>query len=372
MTKKSDEVFALKGEHDLSPLSAGLLQFDGKTSEEALQALIEEHPEVLPGKQIDPNSKDLPFVLLCREMPVGDGWLDLLFVDQKSILTLVETKLAKNSESRREVIGQILEYAASAAKHWGNGRARNAAKDYWNKKRGQNVDDAIGEDLGIDDIEYFWNQVDENLQRGQIRLIVAADEIRPEVRRIIEYLNGEMRYAEVYGLELRCYGDELGFQVLVPRLVGQTQATADRKESAKPRLWTQELLYDAYAKLPDPDLGKCLRKVLDWAINRGYFLPATVQGPGFGLRGRSGKRIVSFFPDYVFCYLKDERYPGGAQERDRLVEELKNIGMYDQLFDPRPRDTKNLARRLTDLSEDEFRTLLDIFSRFCAKAEGAA
>ncbi len=375
MTKQSDEVFVLEGEHHLTSLRVDWLQYDGKPGEEALQTLIEKHPEVLPGKQIDPNSKDqLRFVLLCREMPVGDWSLDLLLVDQKGILTLVETKLAKNSESRREVIGQILEYAANAAKYWGNGRARNIAKDYWAKKQGQNVDEAIRTKLEKDEVEDFWNEVDENLQGGQIRLIVAGDEIRPEVRRIIEYLNEEMKNAKIYGLELRCYRDESGTQVIVPHLIGQTQATADRKETTKPTtLWTADLLRDTYEKMENTGLGIRLRKVLDWAIDQGFFLELTRQNPGFGLRGRSGQRIASFYPVDVWCDLNEKKYRGGAQERDQLVAELKELGMYGHDLDPEgAKADRNLIRKLTDLSEDDFRTLLDIFSRFCAKAESTS
>jgi len=71
MSGKPDEVFFIEGER-LKPLPARPFRFGlfGKTLEEALQELIERHPEVLPGKQMDPGSDDPPrFVLLYREMP---------------------------------------------------------------------------------------------------------------------------------------------------------------------------------------------------------------------------------------------------------------------------------------------------------------
>ena len=120
----SDEVFVINGEdfHALPsrPFRAGLF---GKNLEEALQILIEKNPNVLPGKQMEPGSDDPPrFVLLRREMPVGGWSLDHLLVDQRAVLTLVEAKLMQNPEARRDVIGQIMEYAANAAQSWGNGR----------------------------------------------------------------------------------------------------------------------------------------------------------------------------------------------------------------------------------------------------------
>jgi hypothetical protein len=77
----------------------------GKTLEGALQTFLEKYPQIIPGKQIDPSTEDPPrFILLRREMPIGGWSLDHLYVDQRGILTLVETKLFQNPESRREVI----------------------------------------------------------------------------------------------------------------------------------------------------------------------------------------------------------------------------------------------------------------------------
>lgn len=110
MANSSDEIFHLNGDQ-LIPMPSrsmreGLL---GKSLEDALQTFLEKYPQIIPGKQIDPVTGDPPhFVLLRREMPVGGWSLDHLYVDQRAILTLVETKLFQNPESRREVIGQII------------------------------------------------------------------------------------------------------------------------------------------------------------------------------------------------------------------------------------------------------------------------
>jgi len=346
------------------PFRAGLF---GKNLEEALQELIETYPEVLPGKQMDPASDDPPrFVLLHREIPVGDWALDLLLVDQRAMLTLVEAKLMRNPEARREVIGQIMEYAANAAEFWGDSRAREKAREFWSR-HGKDVDDLIGEKFGADiDVEAFWEEVKKKLQEGKIRLIIAGDELRPEVRRIVEYLNEEMTNAEVYGLELRCFGQESGPLVLVPRLVGQTQTTADRK-GTRGTLWTAERLREVYETHADIDVGKRLREVLDWAVQRGSFVEARRMNPMFSLRGRGGGRIISFFPDsIVYCFLNEKFYPEGAEERDRLVSELKALGMLDRNFNPQDvSHGRNLIRKLTDLRQDELKALLEVFSRFC-------
>lgn len=52
------------------------------------------------------------------------GSLDQPLVDQFGALTLVEFELLANPESRREVIGQNIEYAAIASAAWEGGQLR--------------------------------------------------------------------------------------------------------------------------------------------------------------------------------------------------------------------------------------------------------
>ncbi len=372
MRGKSDEVFIIEnGDFRVlpsRPFRAGLF---GTNLEEALQTLIEMAPNVLPGKQMDPGSDDPPrFVLLRREMPVGGWSLDHLLVDQRAVLTLVEAKLMQNPEARRDVIGQIMEYAANAAQSWGNGRARAKAREFW-QKDSKDIDEVIRNAFGREDIEAFWHDVDENLQKGKVRLVIAADELRPEVRRTIEYLNAEMSTAEIYGLELRCYGNDSDSLVLVPYLIGQTQATADRKGSTQAVWWPVERLRDAYDDLQDRDIAKHLREALDWAVDRGFFEQSKTQAPTFALRGRSGDRIVSFFSDgTVYCFINEKHYPGGEEERDRFVAEVKGLALLDSDLDPREVNSgRNLTRTLRDMREDEFKKMLDVFSHDCEKPE---
>ena len=187
MPSPSDEISLINGTGELSTLPArsmraGLL---GKRLEDALQMLLQRYPQIIPGKQIDPASDDPPrFVLLRREMPVGDWSLDHLFVDQRGVLTLVETKLFENPGSRREVIGQLIEYAANAIDVWASGQARQSAAEFW-AKQGEKLDEVISEAFEDVDIEEFWDLVEMNLRNGRLRLIIAADEIRPEVRRMM-------------------------------------------------------------------------------------------------------------------------------------------------------------------------------------------
>ena len=71
--------------------------------------------------------EDLPrrWLLVAREAGVpmreegGDQLsLDHLFLDQDAVPTLVEVKRSSDTRIRREVVGQMLDYAANAVAYW--------------------------------------------------------------------------------------------------------------------------------------------------------------------------------------------------------------------------------------------------------------
>jgi len=93
-------------------------------SEELLQELLAKYPNLLAGDQID---SEFPrrWLLVSREINVPDaedGYgrfsLDHLFLDQDAIPTLVEVKRSSDTRIRREVVGQMMDYAANAVVYW--------------------------------------------------------------------------------------------------------------------------------------------------------------------------------------------------------------------------------------------------------------
>ncbi len=57
-------------------------------------------------------------VPICIEMPVPSGFVDNLMITPSGGLVVVETKLWRNPEARREVVGQVLDYAKDLSR-WG-------------------------------------------------------------------------------------------------------------------------------------------------------------------------------------------------------------------------------------------------------------
>ena len=97
----------------------------GYASEDLLQALIARFPSILAG---DPGGTPRRWLLIKREMDLeseddaGGRWsVDHVFVDQDAVPTLVEVKRSSDTRIRREVVGQMLDYAANAVGVLGTG-----------------------------------------------------------------------------------------------------------------------------------------------------------------------------------------------------------------------------------------------------------
>ena len=84
-------------------------------SEDALRNLLFANPAMLPVSEIDPWIG--PLTPIARELNVPDvGRIDAFLVDPRGHLVIVECKLWRNPQARREVVGQILDYARALAR----------------------------------------------------------------------------------------------------------------------------------------------------------------------------------------------------------------------------------------------------------------
>jgi len=203
-------------------------------SESLLQELLEKYPHLISGEQIDGDAPR-KWLLITREAVLkseegGDRWfVDHLLIDQDGILTLVEVKRSTDARIRREVVGQMLDYAANAVVYW---PVETIKAQFEANYKGQNYSEVIKQAFGPEvDENQFWQNVKTNLQAERIRMIFVADKIPVELKRIVEFLNGQMDPAEVLAFEIPQYQAE-GLQALAPKIIGQT-AEASRKKLFK-------------------------------------------------------------------------------------------------------------------------------------------
>jgi hypothetical protein len=153
-----------EGQDNLIPLEE-----TGYLTENDLQKFLANYPDLLPGDQIDPENPRR-WILVAREMSVpgnanesGRWSLDHLFLDQDGIPTFVECKRATDTRIRREVVAQMIDYAANGTEYWTVDRLRQAAAETA-RARGQSLDELIDELIGSDgtDMDAYWSAVDAN------------------------------------------------------------------------------------------------------------------------------------------------------------------------------------------------------------------
>jgi hypothetical protein len=88
--------------------------FDDRSIREGwFQDLLLKNPSLIPIDEIEEVFG--PLVPVARELPTAAGTVDLVYINPRGYITLVETKLFRNTEARREVVAQILDYASAMA-----------------------------------------------------------------------------------------------------------------------------------------------------------------------------------------------------------------------------------------------------------------
>ncbi len=85
----------------------------GNIIESKLQELLFRNPQTLPIGSIDKAHDGV--IPVCQELYTPAGYVDALYINNLGRLTIAEFKLWRNPQARREVIGQILDYAKELA-----------------------------------------------------------------------------------------------------------------------------------------------------------------------------------------------------------------------------------------------------------------
>lgn len=180
----------------------------GYALESELQEILANHPELIPGVSSEAKA--------CREFQSEVGPADIVVVDAGGEVTLVECKLASNPQIRREIVGQMFDYASRLwkmdvdefAQRW---RDRSSTP-LWD----ENTETAttLKESLAL------------NLTQGNFRIVLAVDAINAQLRLMVEYLNmmagpGTSIVAVEYAR--RRHGE---LELLLPHVFGEELANA--------------------------------------------------------------------------------------------------------------------------------------------------
>ena len=200
-----------------------------------------------------------------------------------------------------------------------------------------------------------------------MRLIIAGDEIRVEVRRMIEYLNDRMPEVNVLGLEIKCYGESESSLVMVPRIVGQTQASIDRSASVgKSVRWTEPRLRQYLDGMSDGVLSKRIRGILNWAVASGALKERKSARFVFGIRNISGHNFFEVGGDgggsvgsagHVFPH--DEDAGRGLLASLGTIGLLRTNKAFEEI-----KHGRDFVTTIDNLDEESFNELFNILEQY--------
>lgn len=354
-----------------------LMQGDGKlvemieqqyASEDILQQIVAKYPNLLAGENgaVAGNRK---WLLITREAAVsadeqcnGRWSLDHLFVDSGGVPTLVEVKRSADTRIRREVVGQMLDYAANAILYWPIERVRLMFEEQC-EAESRDPEACLQELLaGTCDVESFWRSVKTNLQAGRIRMVFLADQIPTELRRIIEFLNTQMDPAEVLGIELKQYvGSDV--KTLVPSLIGQTAEAENRKSQAarERRKWDEPSFMAELGLNTDAESVSVAKKILDWItpqVTRVWYGEGRSSGsfvPILNHQGVDHQLFAVWTYSSVEIYFQYYKAPFYSEEKRKelanRLNEINSVSISGEMLTKRPSISLAILKDPADLKK---------------------
>ncbi len=226
----------------------------------------------------------------------------------------------------------MLDYAANCASYWAIDDLRaEFEKTCLEAKKTTN--EVLQQLLGPDaDAEGFWRHVKENLESATIRLLFVADVIPPELRRIVEFLNAQMKQVEVLAIELRQFQSK-DLKAIVPTVYGQTQAAAQKRVAG--RTWDETSLFDKLSKSVDAKAIEIGKSIYEWMRKNGKrkveFGSGQLDGSVYPVLTPGGVKIN---PVYLsssgrifvqFDALKNKPVLGSVECRRALIQHVNEI-----------------------------------------------
>ena len=331
--------------------SGGLepLEEEPFSSEDELQSLIAEHPELLDGEQIRPGDPRR-WLLISREKGIsetansGARWaVDHLIVDQDAIPTLAEVKRGSNPEIRRTIIGQLLEYAAHAARTWTAEELKRTFEDSVRAK-GHDPSQILGRLLRTDvepDANDFWENVATNLTARRMRLLFIADEIPDPLERVVEFLNAQMPNIEVLAVEIKQFRGK-DTQTLVPRVLGRNANESAQGLTGRRRSINRETFLGQFAS---NEARNAAAQILDAAKESGAVFEWGQRG-GVSVRGNCSRWEQPI--TVAWLYSPSMNGTGWMRTRDFTF----GVGILD--YDPAPDDELSaILQRWVDVFRDD-------------------
>jgi len=145
-------------------------------NEAELEAMIVQNPDIVPGFA----RGDVEVVGQQINLNGGSLKIDILLIDRSGLLTVVEAKLARNGESRREIVAQGLDYASALAEY-----DFYDLDDELGGRIGQALDRLCGEDEALR--ESLEEKARARLAVSDVNVHLALDEEVLDLSRVVTF-----------------------------------------------------------------------------------------------------------------------------------------------------------------------------------------
>jgi len=323
------------------------------SNEVELQELLYASPELI-------EREDDGQIVFTRESSLpGSGSTDLIGVASNGDILLVETKLAKNTEIRRKVIGQILEYAAFLWR-----MSYHDFDQFFLIGEGKSLVELLTARGAEIDEENFRATVSENLKEGHFDLLIAVDEMNKELETIISYISNFDGGLKLEALAVKVHRHNQTAMLVPQRFRGLSRPGGHSRSAS--RVTVDEVLTGA----PDEHTRELLGvTLLDWQALGHVAAPGS---SGFSCKAEIGEKLQPLFwviPEGgVWCIepLFGSLVRRGARESDaeeyrKAVSQIKGFPGNRCLTGPRP------PAKLANLTAESVRTFLKITSEFIQK-----
>jgi hypothetical protein len=306
-------------------------------TEAELQDVLRLHPALLAIDQIEPIYA--PAICIGREVATAAGPLDNLYISPHGQITIVETKLWKNPQARREVVAQLMDYSKELAKR-SYVDVEAVARRYVEKFHPDAGAPSLAEWVALMsgeqiDEQDFVESTSRCLKAGRFLLLIVGEGIRGSVEDLVEHMNQtpELRY-NLNLVELGCYrlGNSDWPLVMVPHVIARTAEI----ERAVVRI---ELASSA-ASVVKVDV-----------VTPQAFSEAESTGSSGGAVGGGGQRRIAPTEEEFLDRLRGKLGEAQTQRLIEFIDRLHGIGVYSKYksaslslrYQPRLEDAKYLS-----------------------------
>ncbi len=213
---------------DQSGKISRLLPVDFSANKDDLKALLVENTGLLSGN-LDTSEDSPEWLLITRKLQVRDPesletqWeCDLVFANSAGYPIFVQCLPDFSGRSRWELIGQMLENAASAQRSLGQSSILE-----WAEAENEDLAEAVSRvDPSHEETpEEFCARVEDRLEEGKARLIYVAAGYPDEVGKVVDFVNEQVERLDVALVEIREFR-AAGFRMLIPSLFGESESPA--------------------------------------------------------------------------------------------------------------------------------------------------